>query len=311
MSSGREDARPLLFEDIRDGLFEVESGKRLMDVERASTGLSREDGFAVAATRGDKKLIVRRRINGNVERVEIEATPKALLMVGQDILWSSADDRVLRALLVADSAEPLGAPIALGEAPEGGLMGCVAAGTQAVAVGGKASSIVAFRTANGFTAPFPVGHSVGKLVCEAGAQKGATVTALEADALHRTHCTVDGCAEPESLALTRLSLTKTAVVDGEVPKQITATELAGKTLVVWNAGYHGGIRMRIGALDALATTPDVVLLDDESVVIYRLALLGGGPAAVLIVEASNGAHAVRIGADGSFAALLSTLPPGR
>ena len=94
-------------------------------------------------------------------------------------------------------------------------------------------------------------------------------------------------------------------------KGVGAIDVGGKLLVVWSAGDRGGLRMRIGAPDQLATAPETILLDDhirdgvyrEESTLVGFELLPFGKKAVLLLDTVEGVFGFVVDAEGKLAAL--------
>jgi hypothetical protein len=89
-------------------------------------------------------------------------------------------------------------------------------------------------------------------------------------------------------------------------QSIRAIDVSGKLLFVWSAGDRGGVRMRLGAPDQLATAPETILLDDhirdgvyrEESTLVGFELLPFGKSAVLLLGTVEGVYAFMVDADG-------------
>lgn len=89
-------------------------------------------------------------------------------------------------------------------------------------------------------------------------------------------------------------------------KGVVAVDVDGKLLVVWNAGYIGGIRMRIAAPAQIKEAEDIVLVDARDpknamklTVITEMKLIPTGNSAVLFLGGTMGARAIRIDSSGA------------
>ena len=95
-------------------------------------------------------------------------------------------------------------------------------------------------------------------------------------------------------------------------QSIRAIDVSGKLLFVWSAGDRGGVRMRVGAADQLATAPETILLDDhirdgvyrDESTLVGFELLPFGKTAVLLLGTVEGVYAFMVDAD----AKLTPLP---
>lgn len=92
-------------------------------------------------------------------------------------------------------------------------------------------------------------------------------------------------------------------------KLFDAASIGDRMLVAWAAGELGGVRVRVGAPDAVIAAKDVVVLDDVATEgelarkpdLLELVVLGQPKQATLLLRSSRGVHAVRVQPDGGFA----------
>jgi hypothetical protein len=89
---------------------------------------------------------------------------------------------------------------------------------------------------------------------------------------------------------------------------VTAMSIGDAIAVAWVAGERGGVRMRVGGVDALAKASDVVVFDDlveggklgDKSVVVGLRFLPGSGYALLLLSTTRGVFAVRVSKDGAF-----------
>jgi hypothetical protein len=91
-----------------------------------------------------------------------------------------------------------------------------------------------------------------------------------------------------------------------MPTRIAASDLDGKLLLLWQAGFVGGLRMRLAPQDRFEDGSDTVIYDDlvqDGAVQGTSTLLGWelfarGSFAVVVVSTTAGVHVIRIDASG-------------
>ena len=96
---------------------------------------------------------------------------------------------------------------------------------------------------------------------------------------------------------------------------LQAIDLGGKLLVVWSAGDNGGVRMRVGTPDQLATAPETILLDDhvrdgayrDESMLVGFELLPFAKSAVLLLGTVEGVYAFLVETDGKLSPLPTRL----
>jgi hypothetical protein len=102
-----------------------------------------------------------------------------------------------------------------------------------------------------------------------------------------------------------------------VTKDIAAVDLAGNLLVVWLAGEHGGLRMRLAPPDTFSRAEDAVVLDDHVAdgktchdsTILGFRLYSREHFAVLLLSTIAGVHAFRIDPSGALTPWSVALKP--
>jgi hypothetical protein len=127
---------------------------------------------------------------------------------------------------------------------------------------------------------------------------------------------IDDCSVSECKLLT-VDLTKLVGENDDVRphdlRALTSIGVAGKLAIVWQAGDHAGIRMRIGRADAFATSTETIVLDDhiradgyhdESGIVGTM-LLPFDKRAVLLLGTAEGVYAYILDVDGKMTPLPS------
>ena len=128
-----------------------------------------------------------------------------------------------------------------------------------------------------------------------------------------TECTVSECKE-HIVDIDKVLGSNDDLTPRE-KKNLRAIDVGGKLLVVWAAGDRGGVRMRVGAPDQLATAPETILLDDhirdgayrDESTLVGLELLPFGKSAVLLLGTVEGVYAFLVDADAKLTPLPTRL----
>ena len=124
-------------------------------------------------------------------------------------------------------------------------------------------------------------------------------------AISQVRCTLAGCT-PTAITMKDLlpNLLEAAPVD---ERAALAADLDGKLLVVWNAGYSGGIRMRLAPAAQIKDTDDTVLVDTRDPksaqklsIITEIKLIPAGNSALLFLGGPTGTRVFRIESSGAF-----------
>ena len=141
--------------------------------------------------------------------------------------------------------------------------------------------------------------------------QGVLEQELNFGTIHQTKCTLSGCTAA-MLPIRDLvgGLLDAAPVD---LKAAQAVEIDGKLLVVWNAGYNGGLRMRVGPMASIRDTSDIVIADqrDEKsalklATVTDIRLIAAKQFAVLFMATPAGTKLVRIDPTGKLTPISST-----
>ena len=126
-----------------------------------------------------------------------------------------------------------------------------------------------------------------------------------------TECTVSDCKE-HIVDIDKV-LSQNDDLTPREKKSLRAIDLGGKLLVVWSAGDVGGVRMRVGPPDQLATAPETILLDDhirdgayrDESTLVGFELLPFGKSAVLLLGTVEGVYAFLVDDGGKLSPLPS------
>jgi hypothetical protein len=143
------------------------------------------------------------------------------------------------------------------------LVGCTGSGL-AVRAGSRGTAHLSFFTGARWTAPLRAPLATGDCV---GSDDGATLTELTTRfederrevTLAVARCSREGCSPVERVALesTLAGLPELLPSDRD---QVSGTSLGTQALLVWIAGKHGGVRMRMAAPNRLGSGADQVLV---------------------------------------------------
>jgi hypothetical protein len=328
---------PLVFAGSRgsEGIFRADNGDQVAKFY-AYGGYAAADGFsAVLGWHEKEKELVAARKLASSATTEAKLDPPFRTgnpYYSAQMLWdvvmlrgvTKDNRRRLFALPLGRSGAVLGDPVDVGELAEPGLIeggadepphitGCKTKEAMVVRVKGYDHDFMSFRLGGKWSEPISPELTGGTLSCS---KASATVTRVEPagnDNAHRTsirqaHCTSAGCRTDvirmEQLLHRRIEF---APHEGHVD----AVDLDGKLLVVWAAGERGGVRMRLGPIETIATAPDVVLYDDMMKdghvgtlsTLFDLKLFSREGYALLLLSTQTGVHGVRIDANGTVAPL--------
>lgn len=202
--------------------------------------------------------------------------------------------------------------IDIGELPEVGLIrageeeqphltGCRTQQATVVRDKGEDNDFLTFRIHDTFTR-LVVAPAFGTLGCY-----GTTATFVRAQMVHtgalrleHSACTSAGCTPIvlQGEALDR----NTSELRPREASDVAAVDLAGKLVVVWRAGEHGGLRLRVAEPETFDRGSDVVLFDDHVAdgkvvpvsTILGFRLYSREHFAVLLLSTLAGVHAFRI-----------------
>jgi hypothetical protein len=129
--------------------------------------------------------------------------------------------------------------------------------------------------------------------------------------IHETKCSLSGCTEA-TVSVRDLvgGLLDAAPVD---VKAVQAVTIEGKLLVVWNAGYNGGLRMRLAPIATIRDGLDTVIADqrDEKsalklATVTDIRLVAAKQFAILFLATPAGTKLVKIDGTGKLTPLSST-----
>jgi hypothetical protein len=146
------------------------------------------------------------------------------------------------------------------------LVGCRTPEATAVRVRGTKQDYVSFFQA-GKWSPVTKSPSKGGIfscnATEATTTRVAPLMEQERNfaTIHQTKCSLSGCTA-SSVGIRDFvgGLMDAAPVDA---KAVQAVDLQGKLLVVWNAGFNGGLRMRIAPMAQIRDAADIVIADQR------------------------------------------------
>lgn len=190
-----------------------------------------------------------------------------------------------------------------------GVATCMAGDTAAVRFRGLKSDSVSLLQAGRWSPPLKSGSLGGVFTCRKGEATSTKVTpVMEQEknwaSINHTRCNLSGCTTT-NVGMKELLPGLVEAASGD-EKGVVAVDVDGKLLVVWNAGYIGGIRMRIAAPAQIKEAEDIVLVDARDpknamklTVITEMKLIPTGNSAVLFLGGTMGARAIRIDSSGA------------
>jgi hypothetical protein len=292
LGSAEDDAPTLLFADKRGdgGIFRADSGEKVGAVFSYG-GFSRKDGFVTALgwdDNADKKkpFLLYRQTKGGApkeDRFKLEGVTWALndaALLWDHMVWERWDgkkgERRLFAKKLDESGDPAADPTDVGKLwdyerisdygkAEDTIRGCKTKEALVVLVHGYARDSVAFRLADRWVEPLQLAGRGGALTCRGTEATETRIDPLRGEAswpeqIRQDRCTPAGCQQ-KTVGVAELMKKLGELRPGD-QRNIGAVDLDGKLLVVWIAGSHGGVRMKLAPIDQIAAAPDTVLIDD-------------------------------------------------
>jgi hypothetical protein len=328
----------------KSGIFDAVTGARIVDkLEYGAYGATSLEGGALAyLVWNDKPAATHVTIVGKDGKSKstkvVDRTESGNPYYSSTIFWDwIAYKQVRKAAegirLVVRSLDPaqIGPPVDIGRIDEVGhieggaeeephLTACRNGSTTVLRAKGWDDTFLYFKRETWSTAVAAHGQH-GVLTC---GDNTATITKTWGDRVGAqrfrggaivTECTVSECKE-HIVDIDKVLASNDDLTPRE-KKNLRAIDVGGKLLVVWSAGDRGGVRMRIGAADQLATAPETILLDDhirdgeyrDESTLVGLELLPFGKSAVLLLGTVDGVYAFLVGADGKLAPLPTRLTP--
>jgi hypothetical protein len=186
----------------------------------------------------------------------------------------------------------------------------------AVRLRGTKSDSLAFFAAGRWSLPVKAPRG-GTLVCRGLEATSTKLTAATEDQKHvptiaYSKCSSTGC-NTTSVGLKDVLGGNLEIAPTDATG-VSAADIGGKLAVVWNAGWVGGLRMRMGAADQIKEQGDVVLADarDESSkmklsTVIDVRLLPASTFGVLLVGTTSGVRAMKVDSSGKVVPLEVTM----
>jgi len=325
-------AAPLLLagQDGEHGVYRSDTGAKVSD-DAPLGGSIAADGTIRLLRQDGERLVLEERAPGETKgRMAGHPLPRGCDTFGASVLW---DQGVVECRLVGRGMNrsndwlllPLGKdPPGMGDeaAPDGedapgepatpvvrpgGVRSC-RAGTTLVAAFQRS---ILFFDGLAWTRPQTSASRGGGVTC---GDKIASVTFLAQaggdtpwrSEIGHLRCTVAACAQT-NVEFERLL--RGGLEGAPRGKLFDAASLGDQMLVVWASGESGGVRLRLGAPDAVVAGRDVVVYDDRPDLgepaatsdLLELVALGQPAQATLLLRTSRGVHAVRVAAGGGYA----------
>ncbi len=228
---------------------------------------------------------------------------------------------------LADNGDPRPPAIDVGEISEPApldksdkepqLSACRSEESLVLRVRGARADTFSFYTGGRWGAPVKGSTKGGALTCR-GIEAVATAVdhVIEGEKNYanvtQSRCNASGCT-PVSVSLRQL-LGGVAEIAPADASGFAAADVGGKLLLVWNAGFIGGLRMRLAAPDRIREAEDVVITDGRDAkpdsklsTIAELKILPANGFAIVLLNTTSGVTALRVDAAGAVASLQSGL----
>jgi hypothetical protein len=341
LGTADEGAAPLVFAgaDGSGGVFQAD-GSLTLEGTSSRGGYVSGDGFAAvlewdAQSRAYKLL---RKSGDAIASAPLSTGPLKVEVPTEDVrvLWNQLVVRGQATdgfVLAAAEVRPKGgttAPTSLGvlEEAQGGLrrggpsgiptlIGCRAGNLLVVRAHHGGADWLSFLEAGRWSKPVKATAAGGTLGCTA---KEASLIRLDPGpaggtletAITYQRCAPGGCRASRFTLAEALKTSAALAPSGLAMLQVAA--LGDKLLVVWRAGEHGGVRMRLAAAAELANASDTIVLDDllrdgavqKTSTLVDFRVLSRETFAVVLLSTTRGLHALRIAGDGKVAPVQVT-----
>ncbi|MFO0757109.1 MAG: hypothetical protein U0359_11505 [Byssovorax sp.] len=226
---------------------------------------------------------------------------------------------------LADNGDPRPPAIDIGEIAEPApldkadkepqLAACRSEESLVLRVRGARADSFSFYTGGRWGAPVKGSSKGGALTCR-GIEAVSTAVdhAIEGDknyaTVNQSRCNASGCT-PVSVGLRQLFGGTPEIAPADAAG-FAAADVGGKLLLVWNAGFTGGLRMRIAPPDRIREAEDVVITDGRDPkpdsklsTIAEVKILPANSYAVVLLNTTAGVTALRVDANGAVASLQS------
>ncbi|MFO0762856.1 MAG: hypothetical protein U0359_40840, partial [Byssovorax sp.] len=338
LGTADDEAAPLVFAGKRgaSGVYRSDTGEKVEQIFSYG-GYAAKDGFSAILgwNEGKDELVLIRKASAtgkpNAEALKPDFRMGNFYYNAQ-LLW---DQVMLRGVTKSDSRrlfseslgrgdKALGDPVDIGELTEAGLTeggpdepphiaGCRTAEAMVVRVKGYDNEFVSFLMGGKWSNPVLVPATGGTLSCRKADAAITGVYPSSADSSWKTtveqrRCTSAGC----NYEVVKMEQLLSGMLEFS-PKEgrVVAADLDGKMLIVWAAGDRGGVRMRIGSAEQIATSPDIILFDDmvkdgkvqNLSTLFDMRIYSREGYAILVLSTVGGVSAVKIEPDGKFAPL--------
>jgi hypothetical protein len=327
-------ARPFLFGGDRGqlGIFSPDGGDKLAAAV-ALGGTAHADGSILLATKKDSgkdvRFFLQPKTGAATERGGLGATdldaPGQVGVFFDWVMWrakpsaAGAKTHLLARKPETATGTDIGelddaAPTDPQADEDGGqLTGCKSGASLVARVRGAKNDALSFLAGDKWGAPVKAPFRGGALTCN-GTEAMITrvATAMDGDknaaAITQAKCSAAACTQTQT-SMKEIALAEILPADAN---GITAVDIGGKLLVVWNAGYLGGLRARIAPIDRIKDAEDIVLYDgrDESSKHGLSTILGvrgvsNGAFGLVFVHTTQGVRALRFDGAGKYTVLPS------
>ncbi len=238
--------------------------------------------------------------------------------------FKAGSAKIMARKLGKDGPEP-GAAIEIGVTDEASptsekeafVTGCRSDDGLVVRLAGASTDVIAMFAGGRWAAPVKTSTRGGALTCRGVEAVSTQVThAVEQNknfpTIRQARCAAAGCTT--TIVQVRELLGGVSDIAPADATGISAADVNGKLLMVWNAGGTGGLRMRFAPAERIKETEDVVITDGrdatgsaKSTVLTDVRVISGSSYAVILVGTTAGVRALLVDGSGAVKAAQSSL----
>lgn len=220
---------------------------------------------------------------------------------------------------------PEGAPIEIGNADdpapsnekEAFVVGCHSDDGMAVRVAGGTTDTIALYAGGRWAAPMKTATRGGALTCRGVEAVSTSVQhAVENNKnfpiIRQAKCSASGCNT--TVLQVREMLGAVSEIAPNDAAGISAADVNGKLLVVWNGGGTGGLRMRFAPADRIKDAEDIVITDGrdatgsaKATTLTEVRVISASTYGVILVGTTAGVRALVVDGSGAVKAAQSSL----
>lgn len=192
------------------------------------------------------------------------------------------------------------------------ITGCRTDKAVVARIAGTTADSFSFLVGDKWTAPVPGKQAGGVLTCRNAEATTTKISHFQKKdrnlaSVSQNRCSVSSCA----VATVTLADLLEGVEELAAPdtKTVKAVDIDGKLALVWQAGEHGGLRLRVGPPEGMKAAKDQVVYDDlvqrdgtrGISTLLAFEIVPGDRFALLFLRTMNeGVHVLRIEPDGTF-----------